>query len=250
MRLKSLLVVWVLFVFLLVFGCVQQPPTTTKSSTTETKITTSTQTTTTTAPGGAQEFCDYFGQKLPCSDELPKWGCSFREPSKSLDSLSPRYSLMKCSRLENASRTSEGVMQYNGTGLLAGRRFFIDYVAYRDGGFELIDSKDKFRTIFAPVEFREEALAFLAAFTGYEPVYEVDHLKNLTRGTYKVDMSEINLATVDETPTGYRITTLTEYGPCVDEIYKKIFSVTRSGDVKEVRSALIWESDRKPSCIS
>lgn len=52
----------------------------------------------------------------------------------------------------------------------------INYVAIIDGEQVVIDSHEKFRELFAPVETVQEAIAFAYFFTDSEPIYNLDFL--------------------------------------------------------------------------
>jgi hypothetical protein len=80
-------------------------------------------------------------------------------------------------------------------------QYQVNYIIYRNEQFELIDSTNNLRAIFAPVESPEEALSFAVLVTGYAQDWEID----LSSANYEFLTDEIEETYVATTSDGYLV---------------------------------------------
>jgi hypothetical protein len=55
----------------------------------------------------------------------------------------------------------------------------------------MLDSKQKFAGVFAPIESREEALSYAVAVTGYQPMYDLESIEGLEIVSEKLDETHV-----------------------------------------------------------
>lgn len=78
--------------------------------------------------------------------------------------------------------------------------FYVRYVVYRDGGFQLIKNISELQAVFAPIESPDEALSYAIATTGYSAYYDIKP----ERG-YRYHVDELEDSYVTETEEGYNV---------------------------------------------
>jgi hypothetical protein len=119
--------------------------------------------------------CKIEGTRLNCSSQglEERFGCyEITNASEALAGLDPRLPIVEGYSFA-ADRTAEGTGQEGlvRTGcMLAGYR---NYIVKMNGDFQLIQSKDEFATLFAPVRSTDEAIAFAVALTDSFPLYDM-----------------------------------------------------------------------------
>ena len=131
---------------------------------------------------------EYDFRKCKKGSPLFALGCDeIQEPSNLLGSLEPEYPIALCvtelqnlsgeiDKIDDVEHISMGDYAYNP----GGGYFFRDgglgpvlfrYVILKDNDFVLVETEDKFREIFGPVETQEEALGYVKAVTGLDDYY-------------------------------------------------------------------------------
>lgn len=185
-----------------------------------------------------------------CQQPLSKFSCGiFLKPSEHFAWLEPLLPIMICNKGGEAGKVSqEGVYRIEEETFGGPRVSATDYVVFLNGEFKLISSTDEFKSIFAPVQTREEALAFVEALNKGNLVFDTQQLMHLEGGKYKVSKSTINKTSASETTGGFIVNIYTDFGQCIRRIYKKNLLVKTSGDIEERDSTLIWGSD-SPKCV-
>lgn len=186
-----------------------------------------------------------------CQRPISEFHCGyFLKPSEYFAWLEPMLPIMICKKSEISGKVSqEGVYRVQGVGWAWNTVYVTDYVVFQNGEFKLISSTDEFKNVFASVQTREEALAFVGALNRGNLVFDTQPLMNLEGGKYKVSKLIINKTSASETNEGFIVNAYTDFGTCSDTIYRKNLLVKTSGEIEEKDSILIWESDRKPRCI-
>jgi hypothetical protein len=115
----------------------------------------------------------------------------------------------------------------------------IRYVVYRDSQFELIETKEEFRDVFAPITSPEEALGYaLAVKKGVSARYNLEYDPK-----YKYFVDEIEDTHVEETSGGYLLHLFSyEAFGCGPHHTKAVeVEVTTQGDVKTIGSQEIFK---------
>lgn len=64
---------------------------------------------------------------------------------------------------------------------------YVNYLVFMDGKVQMLDSKQKFAEVFAPIESKEEALSYAVAVTGYSPMYDLESIEGLEIVSRKVE---------------------------------------------------------------
>lgn len=150
----------------------------------------------------------YGFRRCSANSLIANLGCDeIREPSNLLGALDPSYPVALCLVMpyrnleepgtENTRMLAEGKYFFNIGGI---EPAYVRYVISQDNQFELIETENKFRTIFAPITSPQEALSFALAVRNLSAYYG---LKIEPRYQYFVD--EIEDTHVDETADGYLV---------------------------------------------
>jgi hypothetical protein len=164
-----------------------------------------------------------------------RFGCMrISNVSGALDNLSPKLPMVECLFLGKEYNSQEGIVR-EGCMMPLFRR----YIAEQDGEFKLIRSKEEFRTIFAPVETKEEALAFAVALTGSLPRDDT----SVPDGYFPVKPSiEATYAKVSE--EGFKVHLFdSEICGCGSHPYYAIeYLVTVDGNVTELSREKVYDS--------
>jgi hypothetical protein len=77
---------------------------------------------------------------------------------------------------------------------------YVRYVILRDDQFELVETGDAFRSVFAPIETPEEALSYVLAVRNLKAYYDLDF-----NPKYQYFVDEIEETHVEETTSGYLV---------------------------------------------
>jgi len=117
---------------------------------------------------------------------------------------------------------------------------FRRYIAKQGEEFKLIESIEDFRSIFAPVETKEEALAFAVALTSSLPRYDTSVPED-----YFPVSSSITPTYAKETEGGYMVHLFdSEICGCGSHPYYAIdYLVTRDGNVTELSREKVYDSN-------
>ncbi len=113
------------------------------------------------------------------------------------------------------------------------------YIAEQGEESRLIASKEEFRSLFAPVETKEEALAFAVALTSSLPRYDT----SVPEGYFPVT-SSVKPTYAIETEEGYLVHLFdSELCGCGSHPYYAIeYLVTRDGNVTELFREKVFDS--------
>jgi hypothetical protein len=184
--------------------------------------------------------CIAYGGELDCSsiglDE--QYGCmQITTVPKALENLTPLLPMVEClyqSQDYSAPEGSEGILR-EGCMMPVYRRYIV-----RQGlQFVSIASTEKFRSMFAPVESEDEALAFAVALTGSF----ADYSPSAPDGYFAVAPS-VGPTYAKETNEGY-IVRLFDRQLCgcgSHPYYAVIYMVTRDGNVTETSREAVFDS--------
>lgn len=178
-------------------------------------------------------------QFAPCDAEsvMNKLGCdAIYRPSPYLNLLDPAYEMVSCSQVQEPGETEsaeEGIYE-DGCMLRQAMRL----VTYDNGNYHLIRNKSDLQNSFAPIENKEEALAYAIAATGYTPLNQFDPPQE-----YRYLVEKIEETHVIEQDTGYLV-----------NLYKKQFCgcgphpmiaytilVGRDGSIVEQQNTTVFE---------
>lgn len=178
---------------------------------------------------------DQYGlRRCEADSPIAALGCDeIRQPSNLLGALDPAYPIALCIVIPHpAGQELEGKYFFNIGGRLPR---YVRYVIFRDDRFELVETEDEFRSIFAPVTGPQEALSYALAVRNLSAYYGLG--PNL-RYQYFVD--EIEDTHVEETADGY----------LVHLFFYQVFGcgphLTCAVDVNVTTQGQVKELDRKP----
>jgi hypothetical protein len=189
--------------------------------------------------------CLFDGYNLDCSSSglLQRFGCmQIYNASSALRSLSPRLPVVECLYLSEdfhfQNDSEEGIIR-EGCMMPAYRR----YIAKQGEEFILIRNKEEFLSMFAPVETKEEALAFAVALTGSSPRYD----DSVPEGYFAMaSAAELLLepAYARETEEGFTVRLFdSEICGCGTHPYYAVdYLVTKAGDVTELSRQKVFDS--------
>jgi hypothetical protein len=174
--------------------------------------------------------CDSLGLK-------EKFGCmQIVNASQELDNLSPGLPIVECLYLGNDSGPSQGILR---EGCMM--PLFRKYVVKQGEDFKLIESAEDFKSEFAPVETKEEALAFAVALTSSLSRYDT----SAPEGYFSVS-SAITPTYANETENGYLVHLFdSELCGCGTHPYYAVdYLVSKDGNVTEIARQEIYNSTR------
>jgi hypothetical protein len=170
------------------------------------------------------------------SNELDqRFGCmQTSNASSALENLSPQLPLVECLFLSKDYNSEEGIVR-EGCMMPLFRR----YIAKQGEELMLISSREEFLSIFAPVETKEEALAFAVALTRSLPRYDT----SVPEGYFPV-ASSITPTYEKETEEGYLVHLFdSELCGCGSHPYYAIdYLVTKAGNVTELYREKVYDS--------
>jgi hypothetical protein len=179
----------------------------------------------------AEDFslnCDNLGldQRFSCMQII--------NASSALENLSPQLPIVECLHLSEEYNSQKGIVR---EGCMM--PLFRKYIIMQDDEFKLIESIEDFRSIFAPVETKDEALAFAVALTSSLPRYDT----SVPEGYYQVS-SSIRPTYAKETEGGYLVHLFeSELCGCGSHPYYAIdYLVTRDGKVTELSREEVFNS--------
>ncbi|MDD2755918.1 MAG: hypothetical protein PHS80_10370 [Methanothrix sp.] len=154
--------------------------------------------------------------------------------SPALENLSPQLPIVECLHLSEDYNSQEGILR---EGCMM--PLFRKYIVMQGDEFKLIESIEDFRSIFAPVETKEEALAFAVALTSSLPRYDTSVPEN-----YFPVSSPITPTYAKETEGGYLVHLFDkEICGCGSHPYYAIdYLVTRDGNVTELSREEVFNS--------
>jgi hypothetical protein len=155
--------------------------------------------------------------------------------SQTLENLSPQLPTVECLFRSEDYNSQEGIVR-EGCMMPLFRR----YIARQGEEFKLIESIEDFRSIFAPVETKEEALAFAVALTRSLPRYDISVPED-----YFPVSSSITPTYAKETEGGYMVHLFdSEICGCGSHPYYAIdYLVTRDGNVTELSREKVYDSN-------
>ena len=155
--------------------------------------------------------------------------------SLALENLSPQLPIVECLYLSKDYNSQEGILR-EGCMMPLLRR----YIVKQGEEFKLIESIEDFWSIFAPVETKEEALAFSVALTSSLPRYDT----SVPEGYFPVS-SCITPTYAKETEGGYLVHLFDkEICGCGSHPYYAIdYLVTRDGNVTELSREKVYDSN-------
>jgi len=155
--------------------------------------------------------------------------------SLALENLSPQLPIVECLYLSKDYNSQEGILR-EGCMMPLLRR----YIVKQGEEFKLIESIEDFWSIFAPVETKEEALAFSVALTSSLPRYDT----SVPEGYFPVS-SCITPTYAKETEGGYLVHLFDkEICGCGSHPYYAIdYLVTRDGNVTELSREKVFDSN-------
>ncbi len=197
-------------------------------------------------PGSLECYEIDLEERFKCMD--------LKVPSKYLSFLKPERELVECFFDARDDTSSEGIFS---TGCMLRKKMkYIILVHAKDQGigptFSEIKSKADFASHDSPVvvENAEEALAYAVALTPSFPLFNPTIEKPFGDGT-AVAIPDFNKTTVRQTGDGY-IVNLFEYVVCGcgTHPYEMIeYSVSRSGEVKELSRKVVFEDKSLQVCV-
>jgi hypothetical protein len=154
--------------------------------------------------------------------------------SVELENLSPQLPIVECLYLSEDYNSQEGILR---EGCMM--PLFRKYIIKQGDEFKLIESIDDFRSVFEPIETKEEALAFAVALTSSLPRYDT----SVPEGYFTVS-SSITPTYAKETEGGYLVHLFDkEICGCGSHPYYAIdYLVTKSGNVTELSREEIFNS--------
>ncbi len=154
--------------------------------------------------------------------------------SPALENLSPQLPIVECLYLSEDYNSQEGILR---EGCMM--PLFRKYIIKQGDEFKLIESIEDFRSIFAPVETKEEALDFGVALTSSLPRYDT----SVPEDYYQVS-SSIRPTYAKETEGGYLVHLFeSELCGCGSHPYYAIdYLVTRDGNVTELSREEVFNS--------
>jgi len=121
------------------------------------------------------------------------------------------------------------------------------YVIFRDNRFELVETEDEFRSIFAPIAGPQEALSYALAVRDLSAYYGLG-----VDSRYQYFVEEIEDTHVEETAAGYLVHLFFyEVFGCGPHLtYAVDVGVTTQGDVKEIsREAIYKDPSEDDLCV-
>lgn len=187
------------------------------------------------------EASQYSASCLDCEpgSALAKLGCDrICEPDSELGALTPAYPIAECTYYPEDSREPPDYLRCGGGLRPACERFLV----WKDGAFEPVTSADDFRTLFAPVETPEEALAFAMALSGHSARYGIQFDPE-----YEYYVGELEDTHVDTDGSGFRVHLyLYRWLGCgPHETYAILHTVTTDGQVSEDSREAVFRDPRE-----
>lgn len=167
-----------------------------------------------------------------------RFGCMrIVNASQELENLSPQLPVVECLYLGKESGGFQGILR---EGCMM--PLFRKYIAKQGEEIKLIESIDDFRSEFAPVETKEEALAFAIALTSSLPRYDT----SVPEGYFLVSPAIVPTY-ANETEEGYIVHLFdSELCGCGTHPYYAVdYLVSRDGNVTELSREEVFNSTRQ-----
>jgi len=199
---------------------------------------------------------DQYGfRRCEINSPLADLGCTqIRKPSNLLGALDPSYPVTLCLVIpdlnteepgtENARMLAEGKYFFNIGGIVP---TYVRYVISRDNQFELIETEDEFRSVFAPITAPDEALSYALAVRDLLAFYNLE-----IDPKYQYFVDEIEDTYVEEKAGGYLVHLFFyEVFGCGPHLtYAVDVEVTTQGNVKEIsREAIYKDPSEDDLCV-
>lgn len=182
---------------------------------------------------------------LTCPAAAPPFaqmGCTVICAVPGLGALRPDLPIMQC-QVNSADRSQPLPAVYTAGCLM---RQYVRYVVYQDGQFRLISTLEELRSLYAPIESREEALSYALAATGLKMQY------NLKPAPMRYKVNVIEDTHVEEITGGYRVH-LFHYQLCgcgPHGTSAVAVDVSRAGEVTQGTKVLLFEDPAQDSlCV-
>jgi hypothetical protein len=125
-----------------------------------------------------------------------------------------------------------------------------NYIIEKNDSIIEINSIEKFKEIYAPVDDKEEALSFAYALCGIPDIRALYDFSFLAEeGTdYEVFRKELRPTSVKELPDGYEVVLFSTYWGFTAYCSEEIIFVSKFGDVKVIKSEYLFH-DKKFNLI-
>lgn len=176
--------------------------------------------------------------------DLPSEGCIYKGNT---ESGIPCYSPITYKYKEGSDRDDlpEGGCMYSDSGGLIISCYFL--VTYRENKYQLIDTIEEFRALFAPVDSPEEALGFVVANTNYLAKYGQTRDKN-----YAYFVQTLEDTHVEAIADGYLVHVfIPQDSSCSDPLNteKSVeIKVTHNGYLSETNSFSVYSDPSLTGC--
>lgn len=182
-------------------------------------------------------FADDYGLNCSSLGIDQQFGCmQITNASSALENLSPRQPVVECLFLsaDYDLQSEEGIVR-EGCMMPAYRR----YIVKQGEEFRVISSREEFRSMFAPVDTKEEALGFAVALTSSLPRYDT----SVPEGYFPVK-SFIKPTYAEEAEGGFIVHLFdSEFCGCGSHPYYAIeYLVTKEGNVTELSREKVFDS--------
>jgi len=117
-----------------------------------------------------------------------------------------------------------------------------NYLIKKNDSILEINSKEKFKEIFAPVDDKEEALAFAFALCNIPHIKAIYNFSFLNdKGTdYEIFRKELIPTSVKETENGYEVVLFSTYFGCTAYCSEAIIFVSKAGDVRVIKTESLF----------
>jgi hypothetical protein len=119
-----------------------------------------------------------------------------------------------------------------------------NYLIEKNDSIVEINSQEKFKEIFAPVESKEEALSFAYALCGcpfVTALYDFSFLNNEGE-EYEIYRKELRPTSVQEVSGGYEVVLFDTFWDYISSCSEVIIYVSRQGDVKVLKTERLYHN--------
>ena len=163
---------------------------------------------------------------------------SFSEPEVILGGLKPEYPIARSYEKPPSGACVKCLRQFHTLS-----SHCINYIVLKDSSLVEINSKEKFKEIYAPVEDEEEALGFayvLCDLFHPKAIYDFGFLK-CKECDYHVYKKEIYPTNVKKVEGGYEVLLYSTYWGSTSYSSECIYFVTLAGDVSLISRTYVFE---------
>jgi len=196
--------------------------------------------------------CAIDGYRLNCSSlQLEeRFGCyEIANASEALEGLDPQLPIVECySRVidggdRSSERSSDGGSDQKGlvrVGCMLPA--YRNYIVAIDGDFRLIESKEEFAALFAPVRSPDEAMAFAVALTDSFPLYD----RVAPEGYFPVSPAATP-SSAEEKDGAFAVHLFDQpiCGCSTHPYYAVDYLVTKEGNVTELSRRMVYDSNNQ-----